>query len=230
MIGRFFLCPMGSYQVSGYLGLEFQIKGQTHYGWALVSIAAVFNGRTGSMETKLSGFAYETIPGAAIKTGQTSGADEDSAVGPEPISRDDFSAYSVSGNFFYTRLLIDSNERAVAPEVAALLSIGMHGLIPVVWQSHDGSRMALGLFAPREDQAAFALATFRLLGRFGWAVCKRKTCGNVFFPQRKRHEYCSHNCEMAEVMRRRRARAKRQGEQGPKKKTVATDTRKRRPK
>jgi hypothetical protein len=151
-------------------------------------------------------------------------------VGPEPISRDDFSAYSVSGNFFYTRLLIDSNERAVAPEVAALLSIGMHGLIPVVWQSHDGSRMALGLFAPREDQAAFALATFRLLGRFGWAVCKRKTCGNVFFPQRKRHEYCSHNCEMAEVMRRRRARAKRQGEQGPKKKTVATDTRKRRPK
>lgn len=115
MIGQFFLCPMGSYQVSGYLGLEFQIKGQTHYGWALVSIAAVFNGRTGSMETKLSGFAYETIPGAAIKTGQTSGADEDSAVGPEPISRDDFSPYSVSGNFFYTRLLIDSNERAVAP-------------------------------------------------------------------------------------------------------------------
>jgi hypothetical protein len=115
-------------------------------------------------------------------------------------------------------------------EVAALLSIGMHGLMPVVWQSHDGSRMALGLFAPREDQAAFALATFRLLGRFGWAACKRKTCGNVFFPQRKRHEYCSHNCEMAEVMRRRRARAKRQGEQGPKKKTVATDTRKRRSK
>lgn len=77
MIGQFFLCPMGSYQVSGYLGLEFQNKGQTHCGWALVSIAAVFNGRTGSMETKLSGFAYETIPGAAIKTGQTSGADED---------------------------------------------------------------------------------------------------------------------------------------------------------
>ncbi len=33
----------------------------------------------------------------------------------EPTSRDDFSPYSVSGNFFYTRLLIDSNERAVAP-------------------------------------------------------------------------------------------------------------------
>jgi hypothetical protein len=44
---------MGSYQVSGYLGLEFQIKGQTHYGSALVSIAAVFNGRTGSMEMDL---------------------------------------------------------------------------------------------------------------------------------------------------------------------------------
>jgi hypothetical protein len=35
VIGQFFLCPMGSYQVSGYLGLEFQIKGQTHCGWAL---------------------------------------------------------------------------------------------------------------------------------------------------------------------------------------------------
>jgi hypothetical protein len=127
VIGQFFLCPMGSYQVSGYLGLEFQIKGQTHYGWALVSIAAVFNGRTGSMETKLSGFAYETIPGAAIKTGQTSGADEDSAVGPEPISRDDFSAYPeclTAGEGSDEKEFEPTTEAGQDPEIVARTFIG----------------------------------------------------------------------------------------------------------
>jgi hypothetical protein len=93
-------------------------------------------------------------------------------------------------------------------EASALLSAGMHGLMLVVWQRHEGNRPALGLLAQREDQAAFAVAAFRLLGRFGWAVCKRKACGNAFFPQRRKHHYCSHNCEMAEVMRRRRVRLK----------------------
>jgi hypothetical protein len=99
-------------------------------------------------------------------------------------------------------------------EVSALLTIGMHGLMPVIWNAHEGQRLALGLLASREHQAAFALAAFRLLGRFGWAVCKRETCGNVFFPQRRKQEYCNHNCEMAEVMRRRRLRIKRSNKKG----------------
>src|SRR5215467_6129864 len=54
-------------------------------------------------------------------------------------------------------------------EVSALLSTGMYGLMPVVWNAQEGNRLALGLLAPGEHQAAFALAAFRLLSRFGWA-------------------------------------------------------------
>lgn len=49
---------------SGYLGLSFQVNGQTHYGWVQLSV-----GRgTGT----LLGYAYETIPGRPILAGQTS--------------------------------------------------------------------------------------------------------------------------------------------------------------
>jgi hypothetical protein len=76
VVTQFFICSSGSQHVAGYLGLEFQINGQTHYGCAQVKIDAYynfgFNRRTG-MRTTLVGFAYETIPGQAIKTGQTSG-------------------------------------------------------------------------------------------------------------------------------------------------------------
>jgi hypothetical protein len=50
-----------------YLGLEFQIAGQTHYGWAELSI----NGGSKGLMTVLVGFAYETIAGKTIITGQT---------------------------------------------------------------------------------------------------------------------------------------------------------------
>lgn len=52
-----------------YLGLRFQINGHTHYGWARLSVTA---GRFGPVVT-LTGYAYETIAGQAITTGQTSG-------------------------------------------------------------------------------------------------------------------------------------------------------------
>lgn len=52
-----------------YLGLRFQIKGQTHYGWARLSISP---GKFGPVTT-LTGFAYETIAGQELTTGQTSG-------------------------------------------------------------------------------------------------------------------------------------------------------------
>src|ERR1035438_2532977 len=45
-----------------YLGLEFHINGQTHYGWAELSTY----GRTGLIF--LYGFAYETIAGKGILT------------------------------------------------------------------------------------------------------------------------------------------------------------------
>jgi hypothetical protein len=52
-----------------YLGLEFQIDGQTHYGWARLSVV----GKT--MTAKLTGYAYETTPDTPIVAGKTSGTD-----------------------------------------------------------------------------------------------------------------------------------------------------------
>ena len=58
--------------------LEFQIQGsgglETHYGWAQVSVSATFSITHNNLQTttSLSGFAYETVPGKAITTGQTS--------------------------------------------------------------------------------------------------------------------------------------------------------------
>ena len=61
-----------------YLGLQFQINGQTHYGWAELST----NGETGV--NTLYGFAYETIPLKGILTGQTMDSpDEPASASPE---------------------------------------------------------------------------------------------------------------------------------------------------
>ncbi|HET6177868.1 MAG TPA: hypothetical protein VFE61_13095 [Candidatus Sulfotelmatobacter sp.] len=57
-----------------YLGLEFNLNGQIHYGWAEMSVL-LKRGRL--LTVTLTGFAYETIPGKAIKTGQESGASDD---------------------------------------------------------------------------------------------------------------------------------------------------------
>jgi hypothetical protein len=60
----------------GYLGLEFTLNGQIHYGWAEMSVG-LKRGRL--LTVTLTGFAYETIPGKAIKTGQKTGASDDTS-------------------------------------------------------------------------------------------------------------------------------------------------------
>ena len=60
--------------VHHYLGLEFQINGETHYGWAELST----NGTT-DVNT-LYGFAYETIAFKPILTGQTSDSPDEPAM------------------------------------------------------------------------------------------------------------------------------------------------------
>jgi hypothetical protein len=77
----------GQCQGGGYLGLEFQIKGSTHYGWAQMAIAA--NSR-GELETTLVGFAYETTPSQVIKTGQTSGDADDTTGSPDSANPESF--------------------------------------------------------------------------------------------------------------------------------------------
>ncbi len=71
VVTQFFFCRGHSYHVAGYLGLEFQINGHTHYGWAQLSIDAPYNWQNAKMSTTLIGFAYETISGKVIQAGQT---------------------------------------------------------------------------------------------------------------------------------------------------------------
>ena len=61
---------------NAYLGLSFQLNGQTHYGWARLSVQ--YGGsRYQYFTSTLTGYAYETIAGKSIKAGQTKGpADE----------------------------------------------------------------------------------------------------------------------------------------------------------
>jgi hypothetical protein len=59
---------------NGYLGLEFQTKGKTHYGWARLSVQSSDGFDDVHMQATLTGYAYETIAGKSIKAGQTKGA------------------------------------------------------------------------------------------------------------------------------------------------------------
>jgi hypothetical protein len=54
-----------------YLGLKFQIKGKTHYGWARLNVTGGF----GSIVATLTGYAYETVANKAIIAGKTNGPD-----------------------------------------------------------------------------------------------------------------------------------------------------------
>jgi hypothetical protein len=63
-----------------YLGLKFSINGETHYGWARLSVTT-----KGSISATLTGYAYETVPNRPIIMGQMSGTDTASAVSPEQM-------------------------------------------------------------------------------------------------------------------------------------------------
>jgi hypothetical protein len=61
-----------------YLGLKFSIKGKTHFGWARLSVSCGGGGVTAT----LTGYAYETVPGKSLRTGQKKDdMDEGAAVG-----------------------------------------------------------------------------------------------------------------------------------------------------
>jgi len=57
-----------------YLGIKFQIKGKSHYGWARLNVAESRSRFT----LVLTGYAFETIPGKPIIAGQTKGPDDPS--------------------------------------------------------------------------------------------------------------------------------------------------------
>jgi hypothetical protein len=61
---------------TAYLGLKFVIDGQIHYGWARIKFPAPGDW----ISPTLSGYAYESTPNKAIKTGQKSGSSENGGV------------------------------------------------------------------------------------------------------------------------------------------------------
>jgi hypothetical protein len=57
-----------------YLGLRFEVKGQTHYGWARLNESCHPISHVG-ITAVLTGYAYETIANKPIITGKTKGPD-----------------------------------------------------------------------------------------------------------------------------------------------------------
>ncbi len=61
-----------------YLGLRFSVNGETHYGWARLTVTA-----KGGIVATLTGYAYETVPNRPVITGKISGPDVAGAVGAQ---------------------------------------------------------------------------------------------------------------------------------------------------
>ncbi len=66
---------------SRFLGLKFQINGQTHYGWARLTVQ--YNHYT-RISATLLGYAYETVADQSIEAGQTAAGQIGEAAPSEP--------------------------------------------------------------------------------------------------------------------------------------------------
>lgn len=80
-----------------YLGLKFRIDGQTHYGWARLSVQR----QQFHFTALLTGYAYETTPNTAIKAGQTS--DGVAANAPNPNSLESSTTTTLNDPSFMQR-------------------------------------------------------------------------------------------------------------------------------
>ena len=54
-----------------YLGVSFLIEGETHYAWVSVEFDVILTFGPPKLVAKLTGYAYETVPGMPINAGQT---------------------------------------------------------------------------------------------------------------------------------------------------------------
>ena len=63
-----------------YIGLKFQINGQTHYGWVRMSIQVKVQ-QPPSLKVRITGYAYETVPNKGLLAGQTMDADATGSLG-----------------------------------------------------------------------------------------------------------------------------------------------------
>jgi hypothetical protein len=65
--GRCCFMPIGPWKSASnkYLGMQFTINGQVHYGWARLTVSTVGD----VVKTTLTGYAYESTPNTAILAG-----------------------------------------------------------------------------------------------------------------------------------------------------------------
>lgn len=104
-----------------YLGLKFVIDGQTHYGWARLSVHV----KDFSIITLLTGYAYETTPSKPIRAGQTSETAADAAFTPgSEVQGDSASAGSVA-----------QGGLPLQPASLCMLALGAQGL--PVWRREE---------------------------------------------------------------------------------------------
>jgi hypothetical protein len=92
-----------------YLGLEFIINGEVHFGWARLNVSC----KGLDVFATLTGYAYETVPNKPIIAGQTKGSDEEASIGPDAA--------------------LTAPMPAAAP--LGLLALGSHGLS--VWRREE---------------------------------------------------------------------------------------------
>lgn len=73
--------PWGDAQ-NRYLGMEFLLSGQEHFGWAEFTVTQEHVGRIlFGIQATLEGYAYDTVPNQAIIAGETSSTSEPGTLG-----------------------------------------------------------------------------------------------------------------------------------------------------
>jgi hypothetical protein len=101
--------------LTAYLGLKFQISGETHYGW--VSLTTECGDGTGYVTGTVDGYAYNTVADMPIRAGQTSDVTTDSK------SPDSETSDSVT------------SKTDAAPATLGALSLGSQGL--TLWRRNS---------------------------------------------------------------------------------------------
>jgi hypothetical protein len=73
------------YHKTAYLGIQFEIEGETHYGWARLSVKPVNFAK--NVRVYLAGYAYEMQPNQPIRAGDTGEDTGENGAALEPSSQ-----------------------------------------------------------------------------------------------------------------------------------------------
>jgi hypothetical protein len=83
---RVFRGSWGGNPKNHYLGVRFQLNGQTHYGWIRLTVATNPKAHAALMSATITGYAYETVANKPIKAGTVAIATAEVQI-PQKIQR-----------------------------------------------------------------------------------------------------------------------------------------------